>query len=142
MSIHYIIHLTMFVTVRISCFRTSGNNRQNGSSLQNIAGGNSIIGCGRGSWEDHTGFFLYWAIRFFGGTNYHFQVHYLTIENFYFLCLCSCSFQNKSIHTIKFSTNTSSITEIQGLYTSNKKRGQVWRAVIDFVAANNTDVVW
>eukprot|EP00026_Physarum_polycephalum_P010810 Phypoly_transcript_10991.p1 GENE.Phypoly_transcript_10991~~Phypoly_transcript_10991.p1 ORF type:complete len:297 (+),score=44.89 Phypoly_transcript_10991:94-984(+) len=50
--------------------------------------------------------------------------------------------ENTLAHTLKFNTNTSSITEIRGLYTSNKKRGQVWKAVVDFIEDNNTNVVW
>jgi GTPase SAR1 family protein len=52
------------------------------------------------------------------------------------------SFEHSPAYTIKCNTNSSSITEIRGLYTSNKNRGQVWKSIVDFIATNKTDVIW
>lgn len=50
--------------------------------------------------------------------------------------------QSTPARTIKFNTNTSTITEITGLHTSSKNRGQVWTSIIELIATHTIDITW
>lgn len=52
------------------------------------------------------------------------------------------SWEKAPAYTVKFNSSNSTVSEISGLNTFNKKRGQVWRSVVEFIKFNKIEAVW